>query len=109
MRVDDTKEQVYFDEYRPEELENSINTQRKVIHYMKNTKMKKLYSILVVSDDHADDTKLVRNSKLLHGLFTRGRHDDISVICSTQKYNVLAPIIRLNASSLYIFRLKNAS
>ena len=44
-----------------------------------------------------------------HGLFTRGRHDAISVICSTQKYNVLAPIIRLNASSLYIFRLKNAS
>ena len=35
MKVDDTKEQVYFDEYRPEELENIINTQRKVIHYMK--------------------------------------------------------------------------
>ena len=32
MKVDDTKEQVYFDEYRPEELENIINTQRKVIH-----------------------------------------------------------------------------
>ena len=73
MKVDDTKEQVYFDEYRPEELENIINTQRKVIHYMKNTKMKKLYSILIVIDDHADDTKFVRYSKLLHGLFTRGR------------------------------------
>ena len=109
MKVDDTKEQVYFDEYRPEELENIIDTQRKIIHYMKNTKMKKLYSILIVIDDHADDTKFVRYSKLLHGLFTRGRHDAISVICSTQKYNVLAPIIRLNASSLYIFRLKNAT
>ena len=109
MKVDDTKEQVYFDEYRPEELENIINTQRKVIHYMKNTKMKKLYSILIVIDDHADDPKFVRYSKLLHGLFTRGRHDAVSVICSTQKYNVLAPIIRLNASSLYIFRLKNAT
>ena len=109
MKVDDTKEQVYFDEYRPEELENIIDTQRKIIHYMKNTKMKTLYSILIVIDDHADDTKFVRYSKLLHGLFTRGRHDAISVICSTQKYNVLAPIIRLNASSLYIFRLKNAT
>ena len=29
MKVDDTKEQVYFDEYRPEELENIIDTQRK--------------------------------------------------------------------------------
>ena len=35
MKVDDTKEQVYFDEYRPEELDNIINTQRKVTHYMK--------------------------------------------------------------------------
>ena len=43
MKVDDTKEQVYFDEYRPEELESIINTQRKIINYMKNTKMKKLY------------------------------------------------------------------
>ena len=109
MKVDDTKEQVNFHEYRPEELETISNTQRKIIHYMKNTKMKKLYSILIVFDDHADDTKFVRYSKLLHGLFTRGRHDAISVICSTQKYNVLAPIIRLNASSLYIFRLKNAT
>ena len=43
MKVDDTKEQVYFDEYRPEEMENIINTLTKVIHYMKNTKMKKLW------------------------------------------------------------------
>ena len=32
MKVDDTKEQVYFDEYRPEEFENIIDTQRKIIH-----------------------------------------------------------------------------
>ena len=63
MKVDDIKEQVYFDEYRPEELENIINTQRKVIHYMQNTKMKKLFSILIVIDDNADDTKFVRYRK----------------------------------------------
>ena len=69
---------------------------------MKSKKINKLHSILIVMDDHADDPKFVRYSKLLHGLFTRGRHDAVSVTCSTQKYNVLAPIIRLNASSLYI-------
>ena len=58
-------------------------------------------------DDHADDPKFVRYSSLLHGLFTRGRQNAISCILSTQKYNVLAPIIRLNASALFIFRLKN--
>ena len=109
MKVDDEKEKLYYDTYQPEELEEIINTQRKIIHYMKEQKMKKLHSILIVIDDHADDAKFVRYSKLLHGLATRGRHDAISFILSTQKYNVLAPIIRLNASSLYIFRLKNAT
>ena len=58
-------------------------------------------------DDFADDPKFARYSNILHGLFTRGRHNAISCILSTQKYKVLAPIIRLNASALFIFRLKN--
>ena len=107
LHADDEKEQIYFD--NPADLQKVIERQKKIINYMKSKKMKKLHSILIVIDDHADDTKFVRYSKLLHGLFTRGRHDAVSVICSTQKYNVLAPIMRLNASSLYIFRLKNAS
>ena len=109
LHVDDEKEQIYFDNYNPSDLENVIERHKKIINYMKSKKIKKLHSILIVIDDHADDPKFVRYSKLLHGLFTRGRHDAVSVICPTQKYNVLAPIIRLNASSLYIFRLKNAS
>ena len=63
--------------------------------------------MLIVVDDFADDPDFVRYSNILHGLFTRGRHSSISCILSTQKYNVLAPIIRLNSSALFIFRLKN--
>ena len=108
--MDDEKEQIYFDNYNPSDLENVIERRKKIVSYMKSKKIRKLHSILIVIDDRADDPKFVRYSKLLHGLFTRGRHDAVSVICSTQKYNVLAPIIRLNASSLlYIFKLKNAS
>ena len=109
LHVDDEKEQICFDNYNPADLENVIERQKNIISYMKSKKIKKLHSKLIVIDDHADDQTFVRYSKLLHRLFTRGRHDAVSVICSTQKYNVLAPIIRLNASSLYIFRLKNAS
>ena len=109
MKVDDEKEKLYYDTYQPEELEEIINTQRKIIHYMKEQKMKKLHSILIIVDDFADDPKFVRYSKLLHGLATRGRHDAISFCLSVQKYRVLAPIIRLNSSSLYIFKLKNVS
>ena len=105
MKVDDEKQILYYDTYQPEELEEITNTQRKIIHYMKEQKMKKLHSILIIVDDFADDPKFVRYSKLLHGLATRGRHA-ISFCLSDR---VLAPIIRLNSSSLYIFKLKNVS
>jgi hypothetical protein len=47
----------------------------------------------------------MRYSKILHGLYTKSRHFGLSVITASQKYN--APIVRLNTSSLYIFKLKN--
>ena len=107
MKVDAEKEQLYYEEYDPVALKKIIDTQHKVIDFQKKNKQKDLFSILLVVDDFADDPKFVRYSSLLHGLFTRGRHNAISCILSTQKYNVLAPIIRLNASALFSFRLKN--
>ena len=107
MKVDTEKEKVYYEEYDPIALKHIIETQHKVIDFQKKNKQKELFSILIVVDDFADDPKFVRYSNILHGLFTRGRHNAISCILSTQKYNVLAPIIRLNASALFIFRLKN--
>ena len=56
MKVDDEKEKLYYDTYQPEELEEIINTQRKIIHYMKEQKMKKLHSILIIVDDFAQTT-----------------------------------------------------
>jgi len=102
-------EQFYFDHYDEDALFNIINTQRKIIEYQKKHNHNKLFSILIVVDDFADDVKFSRNSKLLHSLFTRGRHSQISTIVATQKFNALSPIIRVNASDLYVFRLRNYS
>ena len=107
MKVDAEKEQLYYEEYDPVALKKIIDIQHKVIDFQKKNKHKDLFSILLVVDDFSDDPRFVRYSNILHGLFTRGRHSAISCILSTQKYNVLAPIIRLNSSALFIFRLKN--
>jgi zona occludens toxin (predicted ATPase) len=40
-------------------------------------------------------------------LYTRGRHNSISTITATQKFAAIAPIIRVNATELYIYRLRN--
>ena len=101
------EEPIYFDHYSPEDLDKIIHTQHKVIDYMKKEGRTKLFQILIIIDDFADDPNFVRSSKLLHSLYTRGRHNQISTITSTQKFNAISPIIRVNMTELYIFRLRN--
>ncbi len=101
------KEQCFFDHYDPEDLEKMIKTQKEVVQYMKDKKKRKLYHILILVDDFADDPSFSRNSKLLHSLFTRGRHSMISTIVSTQKFVAIHPIIRTNATELFVYRLRN--
>ena len=62
---------------------------------------------MVVVDDFADDPRFSRHSKLLHALYTRGRHNSMSVITSTQKFTALSPIIRVNATQLFVYHLRN--
>ena len=101
------EEKFYFNEYDPDALEHIIETQHKITNYMKKHNYKTLYQILIIIDDFADDPSFTRQSKLLHQLYVRGRHNSISTITSTQTYNVIAPIVRINATQLYIFRLRN--
>ena len=105
--VETEDDKFYFSEYDPVALDNIIETQHKITNYMKKHKYKTLFQILIVIDDFADDPSLTRQSKLLHQLYVRGRHNSISTITSTQKYNVIAPIVRINATQLYVFRLRN--
>ena len=59
MKVDTEKEQVYFEEYDPVSLSKISDTQHKVIDFQKKNKQKDLFSILIVVDDFADDSKFV--------------------------------------------------
>jgi hypothetical protein len=108
MGVKHTEEEpIYFADYDPDALENIINTQHKIITYMKKEGRKKLYQILIVIDDHADDEQFSKRSKLLNQLYIRGRHNMISTITSTQKFRAIGNIIRINITELYVFRLRN--
>ena len=105
--VEKDSEKLYFNSYDPEDLEKIIETQHKVTKLVKSQGRKKLFSVLVVVDDFADDANFTRKSKLLHALYTRGRHNSISTIVSTQKFAAIHPIIRVNATSLIVYRLRN--
>ena len=101
------REKCYFDSYDPAELEQVVNTQKKVIDYQKEQKHKDVYQILIVIGDFADDTNFTRKSQLLHQLYIRGRHYMISTITSTQVYKQISPIVRKNMTHLFIYRLRN--
>jgi GTPase SAR1 family protein len=107
LKINTDKEKIYFDDYRNEDLEKVIDTQYKLIDHMKKQEYKKLYNILIVIDDFADNPSFTRHSKLLHSLYTRGRHLMISTITSTQVFNALSPIIRKNITQLYVYKLRN--
>jgi hypothetical protein len=107
MKVNTTKEKCYFSEYNPEELEHVIATQKKLSEYQKKQNHNSIYQILIIVDDFADDQKFCRHSTLLHSLFTRGRHSFISVFCATQKFRAINNIIRVNATELFVFKLRN--
>ena len=107
IQLSEDEPELYYDTYDPESLLSIIDTQRKIVEHQKTKRSKKLFSILIIVDDHADDPVFSRNSKLLHSLFTRGRHSQISTLVSTQKFAALSPLIRVNADSLYVFRLRN--
>lgn len=108
MKVKHTDEEpIYFDHYDPDALQDIIDTQHKITNFMKKRGDKKLYQILVIIDDFADEPSFTRKSKILHALYTRGRHNMISTITSTQKFNAIHPIIRVNATELYVYRLRN--
>ena len=108
MKVEHTDEEpIYFDHYNPQDLHNIIETQHKITDYMKKSNSKKLFQILIIVDDFADSAEFTRQSKLLHSLFTRGRHNSISTIVATQKFTAIHPIIRVNATSLFVCRLRN--
>ena len=100
-------EEFYYDHYDPGALEEIISVQHKIAQYQKKQGHNKVYQILIIIDDFADQPQFTRQDKLLHSLYTRGRHTFISSITSTQVFTALSPIIRKNATELYIYRLRN--
>lgn len=99
-------EKFYYDKFDVEALTKIIDTQHKIIQYLKRNGKSSLFSILVIIDDFADN-HTVSHHPLINSLFTRGRHNSISTIVSTQKFRAISNIIRVNATELYVFRLRN--
>lgn len=105
--IDNKEDPLYYDHYDPEALTKIISNQHKLIQYMKDGKFDKMYNILIIVDDFSDDAAFSRHSSILWSLYTRGRHNYISTICSIQKYKSLANIVRANMTEIYVYKMRN--
>jgi DNA segregation ATPase FtsK/SpoIIIE-like protein len=74
----------FFEEFHTQDLQAVIDKQQKLITQLKERGTKMLPNILVVVDDFADDVAVARRETLLHQLFMRGRHSEISTLIATQ-------------------------
>jgi len=71
---------------------------------------RRLFSVLVVIDDFADDQRVMRhgkNGQMLNQLFLKGRHWGISTILSVQKLTLVSTPCRVNATGLLAFKVRN--
>ena len=105
---------VFFTNWDTAALADIVETQKRVTEHSKKAKMKKLYVILIVCDDFADDPKVMHSSggastggSMLNTLFIRGRHMMISTLVSSQKLRLISPTIRVNVQFMLVWRLRN--
>ena len=66
-----------------------------------------LPSVCIVCDDMAEDKSAVKGNTLLNAIFLRGRHMGLSCILMTQRYRLVDISTRVNANTLFVFRMRN--
>ena len=107
LKVDARKEKIYFDEFHKEDLEETLEQQYKISQYQKDQSFKSFFSTLIIVDDFCDDVRFSKHNSMLNASYIRGRHFGVNVISSTQKFNALSTIIRVNSRQLYFFKMKS--
>ena len=111
--LDQDPEEAFQESIDVEFLQQQVNKQRKVMEHIKRTQAKqKGFNLLIVLDDLADVKRgLPAISKFVDGLFVKGRHWGVSIILSTQKMKLplISPTCRVNATCMFVFRLRNQS
>ena len=108
MGVNTEREKVYFDRWDEAALRGIIEQQKKITRKTKQLGFKKLYEILVVIDDFADQPELHRRTGdgALDTLFIRGRKK-ISTWVSSQKLRLISAAVRVNMQFMCVWRLRN--
>ncbi|CAE7462916.1 unnamed protein product [Symbiodinium natans] len=108
LGVNTDREQCWWEDWDEGALRKIIADQKRITQN-KELGLKKLYQVLVVLDDHADNPAVHKKAGdgVLDTLFIRGRHFCISSWVSTQKLRLMSSAVRVNVMFYAVFRLRN--
>ena len=112
LRQKQEEDPTFHDQIDVQFLQSILDKQRKVTEYLKNDRSQKGFNMLIVLDDLADVKRgLPQISKFVDSLFVKAWHWNVSIILSTQKLKLplISPTVRVNATALFVWRLRNQS
>jgi len=114
MGVNLKKEPAFYTEFDVEALEGIIKKHANVVQKQKDrgdgrSKSRPLFQQLLIVDDFGDDASHLHRGggSTLNRLYLSGRHSGISTILSVQKINLVSVPIRVNATGLLAFKVRN--
>ena len=108
--IDLKKEPAFFEDFDLAAMQGIIDRHKKIVQTQKDRGERRLFSVLVVIDDFADDQRVMRhgkNGQMLSQLFLKGRHWGLSTILSVQKLTLVSTPCRVNATGLLAFKVRN--
>jgi len=110
---DQTKEPLMFEELDQGALGKILDDQRKIVEECRKRKMK-APNVLIILDDLGDQGDVLASRRggksggsWLTTLACRGRHMQVSWICSVQKLNQAGLTVRANVRNICCWRLRN--
>jgi hypothetical protein len=106
MKVD-PKEQTYWESWDEGAMQTILDRLMRISELQKDRNLKKLYACCLIADDIADSPEITRQSRALQTCFVRMRHAMLTTVVSVQKYRVLAPLIRVNATDLIVGNIRS--
>jgi hypothetical protein len=106
MKVD-PREQTYWEEWDEGAMQSLLDKMMRVSELQKQRNLRTLYSCCLVCDDIADNPEITRGSRALQTCFVRMRHAMLTTVVSVQKYRVLSPLIRVNATDLIVGNIRS--
>ena len=100
------KGECLIDGWDEAKIKEILDKQQKKVRAAKKQGHTTIEGICIVCDDSADNSRSM-NSQVLTSMFTRQRHNLASIILMSQRYRLMHPNNRVNATALFVFRLRN--